>query len=115
MIRRPPRSTLFPYTTLFRSRERRPGPVLDLRDLVAEVVPDDELLPRRHADRRVEALDADADALERREDRDEVREDDVLDDEVAAGDCREADEAPDLDVVGREPPLAAAERLHSLD
>src|SRR2546430_8748106 len=31
MIRRPPRSTLFPYTTLFRSRERlggREGPVL---------------------------------------------------------------------------------------
>src|SRR5689334_24817118 len=29
MIRRPPRSTLFPYTTLFRSRlpERRPRPV----------------------------------------------------------------------------------------
>src|SRR3712207_8262316 len=25
MIRRPPRSTLFPYTTLFRSREERPG------------------------------------------------------------------------------------------
>src|SRR3712207_8273377 len=25
MIRRPPRSTLFPYTTLFRSRERREG------------------------------------------------------------------------------------------
>src|SRR2546426_4096624 len=25
MIRRPPRSTLFPYTTLFRSRERPPG------------------------------------------------------------------------------------------
>src|SRR2546426_3198195 len=24
MIRRPPRSTLFPYTTLFRSTERRP-------------------------------------------------------------------------------------------
>src|SRR5688572_31518374 len=24
MIRRPPRSTLFPYTTLFRSRHRRP-------------------------------------------------------------------------------------------
>src|SRR5437764_9242757 len=24
MIRRPPRSTLFPYTTLFRSRARRP-------------------------------------------------------------------------------------------
>src|SRR2546425_9594159 len=27
MIRRPPRSTLFPYTTLFRSQgDRRPGP-----------------------------------------------------------------------------------------
>src|SRR2546422_5403160 len=25
MIRRPPRSTLFPYTTLFRSRDARPG------------------------------------------------------------------------------------------
>src|SRR2546430_4784098 len=25
MIRRPPRSTLFPYTTLFRSRERKPA------------------------------------------------------------------------------------------
>src|SRR2546422_6267146 len=25
MIRRPPRSTLFPYTTLFRSRETGPG------------------------------------------------------------------------------------------
>src|SRR6266478_8862928 len=27
MIRRPPRSTLFPYTTLFRSRRRTPAPV----------------------------------------------------------------------------------------
>src|SRR2546425_8149256 len=26
MIRRPPRSTLFPYTTLFRSRKRSPPP-----------------------------------------------------------------------------------------
>src|SRR6266511_5780027 len=26
MIRRPPRSTLFPYTTLFRSRSRHEGP-----------------------------------------------------------------------------------------
>src|SRR3712207_8105624 len=31
MIRRPPRSTLFPYTTLFRSRVRRPGTALRLR------------------------------------------------------------------------------------
>src|SRR3712207_7223189 len=30
MIRRPPRSTLFPYTTLFRSGISREGDVLDL-------------------------------------------------------------------------------------
>src|SRR3712207_7912929 len=30
MIRRPPRSTLFPYTTLFRSRADQLGPVHDL-------------------------------------------------------------------------------------
>src|SRR5256886_13234368 len=29
MIRRPPRSTLFPYTTLFRSRTRRPAAASD--------------------------------------------------------------------------------------
>src|SRR5258708_26733815 len=28
MIRRPPRSTLFPYTTLFRSRTRAHGPLM---------------------------------------------------------------------------------------
>src|SRR2546426_4070640 len=28
MIRRPPRSTLFPYTTLFRSRKERPAKVI---------------------------------------------------------------------------------------
>src|SRR2546430_10421999 len=35
MIRRPPRSTLFPYTTLFRSRERLAG---HHRGVVAAVV-----------------------------------------------------------------------------
>src|SRR5256885_5121126 len=30
MIRRPPRSTLFPYTTLFRSRAGEPARVLDV-------------------------------------------------------------------------------------
>src|SRR3712207_7114527 len=35
MIRRPPRSTLFPYTTLFRSRRRRCGSYADLAQLVA--------------------------------------------------------------------------------
>src|SRR5690554_7298563 len=32
MIRRPPRSTLFPYTTLFRSRDGDVGPLLRERD-----------------------------------------------------------------------------------
>src|SRR2546430_9079016 len=32
MIRRPPRSTLFPYTTLFRSRVARTRQLLDLLD-----------------------------------------------------------------------------------
>src|SRR3712207_7610225 len=31
MIRRPPRSTLFPYTTLFRASLRRGGELVDLR------------------------------------------------------------------------------------
>src|SRR2546428_8051468 len=35
MIRRPPRSTLFPYTTLFRSL----GPVLDRRELPGDASP----------------------------------------------------------------------------
>src|SRR5256885_3104946 len=32
MIRRPPRSTLFPYTTLFRSPDTRGGPARGRRD-----------------------------------------------------------------------------------
>src|SRR3712207_8060089 len=32
MIRRPPRSTLFPYTTLFRSRRRAEGDRLGVRE-----------------------------------------------------------------------------------
>src|SRR3712207_8317612 len=40
MIRRPPRSTLFPYTTLFRSCETPTNPLLNIADiaLTAEVV-----------------------------------------------------------------------------
>src|SRR3712207_7142711 len=48
MIRRPPRSTLFPYTTLFRSR-RRHQPAVDPAG-------------QEHPDRHV-AAQADADAL----------------------------------------------------
>src|SRR2546425_2072852 len=36
MIRRPPRSTLFPYTTLFRSDDVREGRNLDPRRLLPE-------------------------------------------------------------------------------
>src|SRR2546430_6999275 len=39
MIRRPPRSTLFPYTTLFRSGLDGPGGALDL-----ELAVDDQLI-----------------------------------------------------------------------
>src|SRR3712207_7258401 len=45
MIRRPPRSTLFPYTTLFRSREiplseaRRRNPAAQVGDAIAETLP----------------------------------------------------------------------------
>src|SRR2546425_9710451 len=35
MIRRPPRSTLFPYTTLFRSRPRHAAPLGPVRAAVA--------------------------------------------------------------------------------
>src|SRR3712207_8745004 len=38
MIRRPPRSTLFPYTTLFRSRAVRRAPRAHARDHVEPVV-----------------------------------------------------------------------------
>src|SRR5687768_18311023 len=43
MIRRPPRSTLFPYTTLFRSRPRLPAGA----DLVGPPHPRSRLPPRR--------------------------------------------------------------------
>src|SRR3712207_7989200 len=44
MIRRPPRSTLFPYTTLFRST----GAVLDLANTpgrTLKILPNDDILP----------------------------------------------------------------------
>src|SRR6267378_7452718 len=41
MIRRPPRSTLFPYTTLFRSSGRHPVPDDDLLALVVHQRPED--------------------------------------------------------------------------
>src|SRR5436190_10882094 len=38
MIRRPPRSTLFPYTTLFRSERRGNGEVIGLAHDIRQVV-----------------------------------------------------------------------------
>src|SRR3712207_8084874 len=49
MIRRPPRSTLFPYTTLFRSLRRRDHEVLDLHDRRLRV-DDPEVRDGVHAD-----------------------------------------------------------------
>src|SRR5437588_5828183 len=37
MIRRPPRSTLFPYTTLFRSRAQRELPAVEPDDALVDV------------------------------------------------------------------------------
>src|SRR5258708_9811548 len=55
MIRRPPRSTLFPYTTLFRS-ERRVG---DLRKILMEIIVEDLRPLRQHGDRLVGTPGAD--------------------------------------------------------
>src|SRR2546427_8446782 len=54
MIRRPPRSTLFPYTTLFRSRRRRHPEAVQVEDAAAHAELRD-LGDRRHA--RVAHLD----------------------------------------------------------
>src|SRR2546426_10252654 len=45
MIRRPPRSTLFPYTTLFRSRGLRPVVAEVVVDTVVEGLVEDRLGP----------------------------------------------------------------------
>src|SRR3712207_7905740 len=52
MIRRPPRSTLFPYTTLFRSLGRDPGAGHDPRPVAAP----ERRVVRQLPDRRPKAL-----------------------------------------------------------
>src|SRR5690242_21583970 len=49
MIRRPPRSTLFPYTTLFRSRGDGDGRTRRARDGVAQTTDRIHRRGRRHA------------------------------------------------------------------
>src|SRR5687767_15341844 len=53
MIRRPPRSTLFPYTTLFRSLRVQPLPRRSLADLLVRLLPGaiDGHADRRHVTR----------------------------------------------------------------
>src|SRR2546425_7399715 len=66
MIRRPPRSTLFPYTTLFRSvpvrtrRVRREGAIIAREDLSNTAVRTrgTEASPARHAARCVRSADS---------------------------------------------------------
>src|SRR3712207_7935809 len=59
MIRRPPRSTLFPYTTLFRSVEVADGHLVDgvggdvVPHLEGAVLPDGRVGRERRADRRL--------------------------------------------------------------
>src|SRR2546422_2747109 len=56
MIRRPPRSTLFPYTTLFRSRVHPAGQrrTVNEDDVVARAHPVDQLRHRLRAQERSE-------------------------------------------------------------
>src|SRR5258708_20150858 len=59
MIRRPPRSTLFPYTTLFRSISVPPGPLIFRRAplLSRSVFSSDWVLPRALAFMTTWAID----------------------------------------------------------
>src|SRR2546430_5420043 len=47
MIRRPPRSTLFPYTTLFRSQHRDPAAALMLLSTTRRVMCQQSMTPAR--------------------------------------------------------------------
>src|SRR3712207_8299363 len=56
MIRRPPRSTLFPYTTLFRSTDLLPHEILYLRgDVLGRVAPPGPL--RETAPQEIQRVD----------------------------------------------------------
>src|SRR3712207_7366207 len=67
MIRRPPRSTLFPYTTLFRSRAEHPGDVpaglLERHRVAVELLHQADVVQQRGD---VEQLGVEVDAVQRR-------------------------------------------------
>src|SRR5438093_10167421 len=70
MTRRPPRSTLFPYTTLFRSHPLHGGRVAGRRDhggRLAIVHLPGERGPREHGDRRSRRQDVSQHARQRSE------------------------------------------------
>src|SRR2546426_1532628 len=78
MIRRPPRSTLFPYTTLFRSSGGRAAENLDRACTVSFLLQDDEIVSAisvqvRGQDRGGRRRRGDARAGLRREDRKSTR------------------------------------------
>src|SRR4029078_8409910 len=89
--------------------------VLDLRDVAAEIVLDDQLLARRDVDRGAVDLGLDAETAEGGQDRAQVAWLRVVDGPVARRHRRETDEARDLDVVRADPPLAAGERGDPVD
>ena len=93
----------------------RPRSVLDLRHVAPEIVLHHQLLSRWHAHEAVALLDPHTELLERVEDRGEIRVFDAVDRDVAAGDRGEADEAPDLDVIRADIPVAAGERADPFD
>src|SRR2546427_1986559 len=59
MIRRPPRSTLFPYTTLFRSHSSKPPPPMTDFDTFAPTVAFDDLNAWRRTAEDFEKLEED--------------------------------------------------------
>src|SRR5262249_38314474 len=91
--------------------ERGPRAVLDLRDVAAVVVADHELLVGRHPDRGSVDLDADAEALERGQDRAQVGRLRLLDRVAGAGPWRGPEEAAALDGLRADAAVAAAQAL----
>ena len=96
-------------------RERRPDAALDLRDLVAEVVDDMELLPGRDADGRLPHVQLDPELAKGGDDGDEVVGLDVLDRDLAARRGGQRGEARDLDVLRADPVRAALQLLDTVD
>src|SRR3712207_7238927 len=72
MIRRPPRSTLFPYTTLFRSEKEQGGP-LDLAQHFFDVASGVQQQGRRPEDRNGGRLQVQDPVQKERQDRKSTR------------------------------------------